>query len=72
MKVMVGKSHQVNLLQGKFLYFAARPLILRPNTAWASVVQMQAAGDKILSLLSWEHQGVNESVWRMGSYHPPF
>lgn len=29
MKVMVGKAHQVNLLQCKFLYLAVRPLILR-------------------------------------------
>ena len=66
MKVTVGKSHQVNLLQCKFLYFAVRPLILRPNTAWASAVQMQAAGNKILSPLSWEHQGVGELMSQFG------
>lgn len=70
MKVTVGKSHQVNLLQCKFLYFAARRLILRPNTAWANVVQMRAAGNKILSLLSWEHQGVGVLMSRFGEWDP--
>lgn len=33
MKVMIGKSHQVDMLQCKVFYFAVRPLILRPNAA---------------------------------------
>jgi len=66
MKATVGNSHQVNLLQSKFLYFAVRPLILRPNTAWASAIQMQAAGNKILCLLLWEHQDTEEVMSQFG------